>query len=75
EHKKLLTISNVLMTVDGKDINIGMPYVKDCKVVCEVIGDIKGPKVVAYKFKRRKSYHRKVGHREMLTKVKIKEIK
>lgn len=74
-NKELLTISNILMIVDEKDIKIGTPFVKDSKVVCEVIGDVKGPKVVAYKFKRRKSYHRKVGHREIFTKVKIKEIK
>lgn len=74
-NKELLMISNVLMIVDEKDIKIGTPFVKDSKVVCEVIGDVKGPKVVAYKFKRRKSYHRKVGHREIFTKVKIKEIK
>lgn len=73
--KKEIVLDKVLMTVSGKEINIGTPYLKGAKVVCDIIGDIKGEKKIAFKFKRRKSYHRKIGHRDLLTNVKVKEIK
>lgn len=63
------------MTVSGDDIAVGKPYLKGITVHCEVIGDAKGKKKIAYKFRHRESYHRKVGHRDLLTRVKIKEIK
>lgn len=72
--KKEMTLDKVLMTLSGKDIQIGTPYLKGAKVVCDVIGDIKGRKVISFKFKKKKSYHRKLGHRDLLTQVKVKEI-
>ena len=44
-------------------------------MVADVVDHIRGEKKVAFKMKRRKGYHRKVGHRQELTVVKIKEIK
>jgi large subunit ribosomal protein L21 len=73
--KKEVILDKVLMTVAGKDINIGNPYLKGVKIVCDIMGDIKGDKKIAFKFKRRKSYHRKKGHRDLLSRVKVKEIK
>jgi large subunit ribosomal protein L21 len=73
--KKEITFDKVLMTVSGRDVEIGSPYVNGAKVVCDIIADKKGEKKIAYKYKRRKSYHRKVGHRDLLTQVKVKEIK
>lgn len=73
--KKEITLDKVLLTVAGKDIEIGTPYLKGVKVVCDIISHKKGEKKIAYKYKRRKSYHRKVGHRDLLTQVKVKEIK
>jgi large subunit ribosomal protein L21 len=73
--KKEISIDKVLMIISGKDIEIGSPYIKGAKVICDIIADKKGEKKIAYKYKRRKSYHRKVGHRDLLTQVKVKEIK
>jgi large subunit ribosomal protein L21 len=73
--KKEISIDKVLMTISGKDVEIGSPYIKGVKVICDIIADKKGKKKIAYKYKRRKSYHRKVGHRDLLTQVKVKEIK
>ncbi len=73
--KKEVSFDKVLMTVSGKDAVIGTPYIKGMKVTCDVIADKKGKKVIAFKFKRRKSYKRKIGHRDLLTTVKVKEIK
>ena len=73
--KKEMALDKVLVLSAGKDIAIGTPYVKGAKVLCDVIGDKKGEKKIAYKFKRRKSYHKKIGYRDLLTQVKVKEIK
>lgn len=55
---------------DGKDIQVGAPIL-DLKVQGEVLGPVRGPKVIAYKYKKRKSSHRKVGHRQDYLRVKI----
>jgi len=73
-HKKSVSFDKVLMAGTGKDIVIGTPYIKGAKVNCDIVGDLKGEKTIAYQFRRRKGYHRKVGHRDLLTRVKIKEI-
>ena len=65
----------VLLAADDAGVKIGEPLVKGAKVTAEVIEDQrKAPKVVSYKFKRRKGYHRTVGHRQKLTRVKVGEI-
>jgi large subunit ribosomal protein L21 len=73
--KSEISFDKVLLTVDGKDIKIGEPYIKGAKVLCDILSHNKGEKKIAYKYKRRKSYHRKVGHRDLLTQVKVREIK
>src|ERR1700687_69656 len=60
----------VLMHVDGDKIN----HASGGKVTAEVIEQRKDKKVIAFKYKRRKGYHRTVGHRRKLTRVKIKSI-
>ncbi|MFC1806843.1 50S ribosomal protein L21 [Candidatus Omnitrophota bacterium] len=75
DKKKEFSVDKVLVTSSGKDVNIGTPYVKNAKVVCDIVGELKGEKKIAFKFKRRKSYHRKIGHRDMLTRIKVKDIK
>jgi len=62
--------------VNDSGVKIGEPLVKGAKVTAEVLEDArKAPKVISYKFKRRKGYHRTVGHRQKHTRVKIGEIK
>lgn len=70
-----VTIKEVLMVHDGKEVKFGRPYLKDAKVVAEVISDFRGKKLMSYKYRRRKDSHWKKGHRQELTKLKIKEIK
>ncbi|MBU3665060.1 MAG: 50S ribosomal protein L21 [Chthoniobacterales bacterium] len=65
----------VLLAADDSGVKIGEPLVKGAKVTAEVVEQRKGPKLVSYKFKRRKGYHRTVGHRQKLTRVKVGEIK
>lgn len=64
----------VLLLNDGKKIVVGEPFVKNCKVKAEILQEVKGPKVIAYKYKKRKNYRRKVGHRQKYSKVKITKI-
>ncbi len=59
-------------TGDGA-IEVGQPYVKT-PVKAVVLKHIKGPKVIAFKFKRRKKYARKIGHRQPITVIRIEAI-
>jgi large subunit ribosomal protein L21 len=74
EPGKTATFGEVLMFADGEDITHGSPLVPGAKVSAEVLEQRKDKKVIAFKYKRRKGYHRTVGHRRRLTRVKIKSI-
>jgi large subunit ribosomal protein L21 len=70
-----VTFERVLLVHQEDKVTVGAPTVPQATVVADVVKHIRGPKLVAFKMKRRKGYHRKVGHRQELTVVKIKEIK
>jgi large subunit ribosomal protein L21 len=69
-----VTFGDVVFLADGDKITTGNPVIAGANVTGEVIEQFKDKKVVAYKYKRRKGYHRTVGHRRQLTRVKIKSI-
>jgi large subunit ribosomal protein L21 len=71
---KTATFGEVLMFADGKHVTHGDPLISGAKVTAEVVEQRKDKKVIAFKYKRRKGYHRTVGHRRKLTRVKIKSI-
>ncbi len=64
----------VLMIHDGHKPKIGLPHLEKCSVHAEVIEIAKGPKVIAFKYKRCNNYRRTVGHRQKYSRVKIKKI-
>jgi large subunit ribosomal protein L21 len=64
----------VLMVSNGSSLLVGAPTLTDATVTAEVVDQHKGDKVIAFKYKRRKGYHRTVGHRRQLTRLKIKTI-
>jgi large subunit ribosomal protein L21 len=64
----------VLFYTDGSNAQVGAPHVASCKVHAEIVGIEKGPKVIAFKYKRRKNYRRTVGHRQKYSRVKITKI-
>jgi len=68
------TFADVLLISDGSDITLGSPIIAGASVTAEVVDQHKAEKVIAFKFKRRKGYHRTVGHRRRLTRLKIKSI-
>jgi large subunit ribosomal protein L21 len=70
-----LTFHEVLLTSDGDSVVAGTPIVKGATVTGEVIGEAKGEKIYVFKFKRRKNYRRKTGHRAKFTDVRITGVK
>jgi len=69
-----LVLNKILLVAKDKDIQVGQPYVKGAKVTASVLKNLKARKVISYKYLRRKSRHWKKGHRQLLTRIKIKEI-
>ncbi|MCA9292473.1 MAG: 50S ribosomal protein L21 [Phycisphaerales bacterium] len=71
-----VTFDNVLAVGDGAGkLTIGQPYVKGAKVTADVLeADVKGEKIDVIKFKRRKGYRRKQGHRQRSMKVRVTAI-
>ena len=70
-----ITFDEVLLTSDGDEIVAGTPTVKGASVVGEVVGEVKGEKIYVFKFKRRKNYRRKTGHRQHFTEVRVTGLK
>ena len=69
------TFDRVLLVAGEGRVTVGTPTVAGATVVAEVKEHLRGDKKIAFKMKRRKGYHRTVGHRQELTRVKISEIK
>ncbi len=68
--------NEILLVNDGKDALVGSPNLESCKVFGEILEEqVKGPKVIAFKYRRRKDSKKKIGHRQKYSKVKITEIK
>ena len=64
----------VLMVSSGDDVKVGTPYLKGARVEGEIIVQTKAGKINVFKMKRRKGFKKKTGHRQKLTRMKIKEI-
>ncbi len=71
-----VTFDKVIFMKDDKGQTIiGSPLITGIQIICQVIEQIKDKKIIVFKKKRRHNYRRKIGHRQDLTLVKIKEIK
>jgi len=69
-----IVLDKVLLYSDGKNVKLGTPYLKDVEVKAEIINQMRAPKVIAYKYRKRKDSARTHGHRQDLTTVKIAKI-
>ena len=69
-----ITLENVLMIGGDGEPTIGTPYVDGASVQIEVIEEFKGVKIDVIKFKRRKGYRRKTGHRQRYLRVRVGDI-
>jgi large subunit ribosomal protein L21 len=70
-----VTFDRVLLVNNDGKLSVGSPTVASATVVADVVEHIRGEKKLTFKMKRRKGYHKSIGHRQELTVVKIKEIK
>ncbi|OPX39516.1 MAG: 50S ribosomal protein L21 [Desulfobacteraceae bacterium 4484_190.1] len=69
-----VTFDEVLLTSDGENIALGQPYLENSKVIGRITRHGKNKKIVVLKYKRRKGYHRKKGHRQHFSLVRIESI-
>ncbi|HXF53182.1 MAG TPA: 50S ribosomal protein L21 [Hyphomicrobiaceae bacterium] len=69
-----IEFTEVLMLGAGADVKVGKPTVPGAKVVAELLEQTRGPKLIAFKKRRRKNSRRKKGHRQDLTRVRITDI-
>ncbi|PMQ02372.1 MAG: 50S ribosomal protein L21 [Dictyoglomus sp. NZ13-RE01] len=69
-----VTFDKVLLLDRDGELLIGKPYIEGARVVAQVLRQDKYPKIIVFKFKRKKHYRRKYGHRQPFTRVAIKEI-
>ena len=69
-----LTFENILILRTDDGVKAGSPYIEGATVVAELVEDFRGPKIYIGKFKRRKKYRRRTGHRQPYTRIMIKEI-
>lgn len=70
-----IEFADVLMVGgEGRSVTVGAPFIEGATVIAELVEQTRGPKVIAFKKRRRKNSRRKRGHRQDLTKVKITSI-
>ena len=69
-----VTFDKVLAVIDGEKITVGTPVVEGAKVDASVVKNGKGKKIIVFKYKPKKGYRRKQGHRQPYTKVTIGKI-
>ena len=62
---------DVLLLGSDEGVQVGAPTVAGAKVEGKIVGQVKGEKIIIYKYKSKKTYHRRAGHRQQYTKVEI----
>ena len=67
-------LNRVLLVSDGSTVKVGKPTLSGARVVSQIVAQTRGEKIDVFKFKKRKKYRRKTGHRQELTQVRIAEI-
>jgi large subunit ribosomal protein L21 len=66
-----IEFTEVLMVGEGASVTLGKPMISGAKVTAELVGQTRGPKLIAFKKRRRKNSRRKKGHRQDLSKIRI----
>lgn len=69
-----LDLERVLLVSDDGDVTIGTPLIEGAKVLATVVGQVKGPKVIVFKYKPKERYRVKTGHRQKYTRLMIDAI-
>ena len=74
KEKEKITLNNILLIKDNKNIEIGKPFIKNAKVELEVMSHLRDKKIIVYKMRPKKKTRKKMGHRQELTRVMVKSI-
>lgn len=69
-----LAFDRVVALSDDQGVTLGQPFVEGARVSAEVVGPALGPKLVVQHFRRRKTYRKRTGHRQLYNRVKITQI-
>jgi large subunit ribosomal protein L21 len=69
-----ISFEDVLMVGSDDQFSVGQPVLDKTKVVGEIVDQFRGKKIIVFKHKRRKDYRKKMGHRQELSRVRIKDI-
>ena len=69
-----VTFDKIILTSDGEQVSVGKPYLENARVTGRIMRQGKAKKVIAFKFRRRKGYRKKIGHRQQFTQVQIENI-
>jgi large subunit ribosomal protein L21 len=69
-----IDMDRVLLISDGEDIKVGTPFIQGAKVEATVVAQVKGPKVVVFRYKAKERIRAKTGHRQKYTRVRVDAI-
>jgi large subunit ribosomal protein L21 len=69
-----IELSEVLLVGGGSDVKVGAPVIEGARVKAEVLGETKGEKIVVFRYRNKKRYRRRVGHRQRYTQIKVTSI-
>ncbi len=69
-----IELDRVLLVADGDEVRVGQPTVEGAKVLATVTDQVKGPKIIVFKYKPKERYRRKKGHRQAYSRLMIDEI-
>ncbi len=69
-----VVLNDVLLCCDGENINIGQPRVEGASVKAEIVEQGRLKKIIVFKYKRRKRFRKKQGHKQFFTAIRIKQI-
>jgi large subunit ribosomal protein L21 len=66
-----VTFDRVLMVADGENVRVGQPIIEKAAVLASIVEQDRAKKILVFKYKRRKRYRRKAGHRQPFTAIRI----
>ena len=75
EGQKEVILDQVMLVQAKGQLKVGTPVIEGAKIVCENLGEFRGPKVIHFRMRRRKSSRKKQGHRQDMLRLLVKEIK
>jgi len=69
-----IDMDRVLLIADGENVKVGTPFIKGAKIEATVVAQVKGPKIVVFRYKAKERIRSKTGHRQQYTRVRIDAI-